>query len=113
LNPVQEIDGVRRGKASWKIPPEEFLKYEAEVLIVCPCGLDIEQTKKEMKTLEEERPWWKEASQRAKKIVLVDGNQMFNRPGPRLVEALEWLVGLLNDSPDIIPSGFPYEYLKQ
>ncbi len=29
---------------------------------------------------------------RDKHVVVVDGNQMFNRPGPRLVDALEFLV---------------------
>jgi hypothetical protein len=32
------------------------------------------------------------------KVVVVDGNQMFNRPGPRLVEALEWLVCVIFSS---------------
>jgi iron complex transport system substrate-binding protein len=42
----------------------------------------------------------------------VDGNQMFNRPGPRLVDAFEFLVGLLNDRPGVIPAGFPWEWWR-
>jgi hypothetical protein len=42
-------------------------------------------------------------------VALVDGNQMFNRPGPRLAEAFEWLVGWLNDRPELIPEGFQWE----
>ena len=42
-------------------------------------------------------------------MVVVDGNQMFNRPGPRLVDALEFLVGLLHDQPDVIPKDFPWQ----
>ena len=34
------------------------------------------------------------------------------RPGPRLVDALEFLVGLLNDKPELIPAGFPWFYYK-
>jgi hypothetical protein len=30
---------------------------------------------------------------------------MFNRPGPRLVDGLEFLAGLLHDRHDIIPKG--------
>ncbi len=63
---------------------------------------------------------------------------MFNRPGPRkffliiickfilmvcyliqtfliskgLVDALEWLVGYINDIPEIIPKDFPWQNLK-
>lgn len=40
----------------------------------------------------------------------MDGSQMFARPGPRLVDALEFLVGLLHDKPDLIPKDFPWQY---
>lgn len=33
-------------------------------------------------------------------------------PGPRLVDALEFLVGLLNNKPELIPAGFPWFYYK-
>jgi hypothetical protein len=41
--------------------------------------------------------------------MLVDGNQMFNRPGPRLVDAMEWLAGWIGDRAETIPEGFPAE----
>jgi hypothetical protein len=34
---------------------------------------------------------------------------MFNRPGPRLVEAFRWLVAWINDRPELVPPGFPVE----
>ena len=54
--------------------------------------------------------WWAELpATRSGEVYLVDGNQMFNRPGPRLVDAYEWLVGTLNDAPSVVPPGFPAE----
>ena len=47
------------------------------------------------------------------KVAVVDGHQMFNRPGPRLVDGLEWLVGLLHDQPGTIPQGFPWVMLHE
>jgi len=44
------------------------------------------------------------------KVIIVDGNQMFARPGPRLVDALEFLVGLLHNKPELIPEGFPWSW---
>ncbi len=35
---------------------------------------------------------------------------MFARPGPRLVDALEFLVGLLHDKPELIPEDFPWSW---
>jgi hypothetical protein len=41
--------------------------------------------------------------------MLVDGNQMFNRPGPRLIDGLEWLAAWIQGRPDLAPPGFPAE----
>jgi len=46
------------------------------------------------------------------RVVSVDGSQHFNRPGPRLVDALEWLTGLINDRSDLIPKDFPWKWLE-
>ena len=35
---------------------------------------------------------------------------MFARPGPRLVDALEFLVGLLHNKPELIPADFPWTW---
>lgn len=43
-------------------------------------------------------------------MAIVDGNQMFARPGPRLVDALEFLVGLLHNKPHLIPADFPWTW---
>ncbi|KAL1922512.1 uncharacterized protein VTP21DRAFT_10051 [Calcarisporiella thermophila] len=106
--PPSEYKGASRSVA---LSNEIVANSQPEVIIVCPCGLDIEETEREMKSVVT-LPWWKEMAEQAKKIVYVDGNQMFNRPGPRLVDAFEWLVGYLHDRPDIIPEGFPYKIIK-
>jgi ABC-type Fe3+-hydroxamate transport system substrate-binding protein len=58
------------------------------------------------------QPWWRDLpAVKLGKVALVDGNQMFSRPGPRVVEAFEWLVGWLNDRPCLMPPGFPWREL--
>jgi iron complex transport system substrate-binding protein len=62
------------------------------------------------KSKETDAPSWvTEYLKRGTKIAVVDGNQMFNRPGPRLVDAMEFLVGFINDQYDSIPSDFPWK----
>lgn len=46
-------------------------------------------------------------------MAMVDGNHMFNRPGPRLLDALDWLVGLLHGRPDLMPPGFMWRMWGQ
>jgi iron complex transport system substrate-binding protein len=69
---------------------------------VHPCGFDIARTLEEMPLLER-RPGWREleAVQRDR-IFIADGNQYFNRPGPRIVESLEMLAEIFH--PELFPS---------
>ncbi|KXZ52298.1 hypothetical protein GPECTOR_10g930 [Gonium pectorale] len=91
--------------------PAEVVSADPDLIIVAPCGLDLATTRREAAVLEDEEWWCGLRAVRSGSVVLVDGNQHFNRPGPRLVEALEWLVGLLAERPDLMPPGFPWERL--
>jgi ABC-type Fe3+-hydroxamate transport system substrate-binding protein len=98
------------GAKSRRVTPEEILAAAPERVVVCPCGFDLARVRAELAALEETR-WWPllpavlDAKPGA--IALVDGNQMFNRPGPRLVDAFEWLVAWINDRPELCPTSFP------
>ncbi|MBX3358088.1 MAG: ABC transporter substrate-binding protein [Phycisphaeraceae bacterium] len=120
LNPTVAVDGAGAGAGpigstlrvagkSVVVPPEVLAASRPEVVIVCPCGLPLDQTRREVAALSRQE-WWRELpAVRTGRVALVDGNQMFNRPGPRLVDAFEWLVGYLNDRPGVMPAGFPWE----
>lgn len=45
-------------------------------------------------------------------MFLVDGNAHFNRPGPRLMEALQFLVAVLHERWELIPAGFEWELFR-
>lgn len=119
LNPTRPMENAGAGAGaqgahrlagkSRRVSEAELVESSPEAIVVCPCGLDLDQTRKECAKLAE-RPWWPSlpAVQNGR-VAIVDGNQMFNRPGPRLVDAYEWLVGWLNGLPELIPRGFPWE----
>ncbi|KAF9374447.1 hypothetical protein CPC16_001292, partial [Podila verticillata] len=96
---------------SHRVTVESVEATDPEVLILCPCGLDLEATRKEYNMLME-KPRFQRMAERATSIVFVDGNQMFNRSGPRLVECLEFLVMLLHGREEFEPVGFPWERIK-
>lgn len=85
------------------------------MVIVAPCGLDIETTERELRSIVDKNKaagtpcWVTTYINRGTKIAVVDGNQMFNRPGPRLVDAMEFLVGFINNRCDAIPTDFPWK----
>ncbi|KAF8930075.1 hypothetical protein BGZ47_000750 [Haplosporangium gracile] len=99
------------GIPSKRVSIESVVATNPDVLIICPCGLDMLATRKEYDMLME-KEWFRDLANKATTVALVDGNQMFNRSGPRLVECTEWLVMLLHDRPDFEPMGFPWERIK-
>ena len=101
--------GQRVAGKSIRVPSQAFAATRPEYLVVCPCGLTLEQALAETEKLAAETEWWGELpAVRAGRVAVVDGNQMFNRPGPRLVDAFEWLVGWLNGRGELEPVGFPW-----
>lgn len=94
---------------SIQVSPADIVASRPEVVILCPCGLSLKQGIAEARALAQQE-WFQELpAVRNGRIAVVDGNQMFNRPGPRLVDALEFLVGFLNDRSELIPEGFPWQ----
>lgn len=103
---------VRRHAAkSIQITPERAEAIHPEAVILCPCGLDLATVRREAARLLDQEWFTGTPAFGSGRVALVDGSQMFNRPGPRLVDAFEWLVGWLNDRPELIPSDFPWEPL--
>ncbi|KAK9806632.1 hypothetical protein WJX73_002587 [Symbiochloris irregularis] len=114
VHPINPPRGPKLGaKASFPLDHATFIESDCDWIVICPCGLDLRQTAKELPALTSQ-PWWPglRAVQKGQ-VAVCDGHQMFNRPGPRLVDGLEWLVGLLWDCPETIPRGFPWMMLEE
>ena len=78
---------------------EQLAAADPEIIAVMPCGFDIPRTRVEMAALANEPAWQSLRAVQTGKVFLTDGNQYFNRPGPRLVESAEILGELLH--PDV------------
>jgi iron complex transport system substrate-binding protein len=75
---------------------EELCARDPDVILVLPCGFDLERTRGEMPWLTRRPEWPRLRAVRSRRVYLLDGNQYFNRPGPRLVESLEILAEVLH-----------------
>lgn len=64
---------------------------DPDIILVQPCGFDIARTLEEMHLLAAQPGWGDMKAVKAGNVIVADGNQYFNRPGPRLVESLEIL----------------------
>ena len=80
--------------ADW-IEIEQLLEADPDVIAIMPCGFDIERASREMAPLAEHPEWERLSAVRKGRVVITDGNQYFNRPGPRVVESAEILSEVL------------------
>lgn len=83
---------------------EEFAASEPDLVLVLPCGFSLERVRAEMPVLTSRPEWPALAAVRRSQVYLLDGNQYFNRPGPRLAESLEILAEILH--PEIFSFGY-------
>ncbi|MCE9603450.1 MAG: cobalamin-binding protein [Planctomycetia bacterium] len=75
---------------------ETIRAFDPEVIVVLPCGFDLERTLREAADLPQ-RPGWNELTAvRAGNVYAVNGNALFNRSGPRIVDSLELLSRLVH-----------------
>ena len=92
------------GQHSPYIEWDALLKADPEVIIIMPCGFDLERTHQETIPLEQHPEWSSLRAVRTGKVFITDGNAYFNRPGPRLVDSLEILAEILH--PELFDFGY-------
>ena len=80
----------KSGDNSHWIKFEEIIDQNPEIIIFIPCGFNIEKTKKELDNyIKKNNSLRSLKAYKNHKLFVADGNQFFNRPGPRLIESLE------------------------
>jgi len=84
------------GKHSPWMNWEDLVAAEPDIIIVSPCGFDIERTMQEMHLISDRKEYAGLQAVKNGKVFVADGNQYFNRPGPRVLESLEMLAEMLH-----------------
>jgi iron complex transport system substrate-binding protein len=87
--------GIAGAHSPW-MKFEELATADPEVILLMPCGFDIARTLSEVPVLLGNPSWQALKAVRGGKVLVADGNQYFNRPGPRIVESLEILCEILH-----------------
>jgi iron complex transport system substrate-binding protein len=79
------------GKHSPWMTCDDLVRRDPDVIAAMPCGFDLPRTKSEMHVLTRRPEWRQLRAVTQGRVWVADGNAYFNRPGPRLAEALEML----------------------
>ena len=86
----------RAGEHSPWLEWEALRASDPDLIGIMPCGFDLARTRKELPPLLAQPGWEGLRAVTEGRVYLLEGNQYFNRPGPRLVESLEILAEILH-----------------
>src|SRR5712691_4437308 len=87
---------ARKGTDSVRIPWDDVLKWAPEVLIITPCGFNLDKVIELTPQLFSNPGWSELPAVRNDRVYAVDANSYFARPGPRVVDGTELLAHLFH-----------------
>lgn len=91
---AENLFGEARSHSPW-LRFEDLEAADPEAIIVAPCGYGLERANEEMHWLTDRAGWKELRAVREGRVYLADGNEYFNRPGPRVVESVQILGEIL------------------
>ena len=91
----------RKGEDAARVSWEDVRAASPEVLVLACCGYRVERTLADVPILRRQPGWDDLPAVRAGEVYAVDGSAYLSRPGPRIVDSLELLAGILH------PERFP------
>src|SRR5262249_5696927 len=95
----------QKGEDAARVAWDDVRAAAPEVLVLACCGYRVERTLGDVPILERQPGWDALPAVRAGEVYVVDGSVYFSRPGPRIVDSLELLAGMLH--PERFPGRFP------
>jgi iron complex transport system substrate-binding protein len=87
--------GVEGQHSPW-LTWDALIASDPDILVVLPCGYDFATTYRELSALTSHPAWPHLRAVKEGQVFITDGNQYFNRPGPRLAESLEILAEIFH-----------------
>ncbi len=83
---------------------ESLIDVDPEIIVIMPCGFNLERTAQESKILLKHPAWKTLTAVKNRQVFITDGNAYFNRPGPRLVDSAEILAEIFH--PELFNFGY-------
>jgi len=91
------INGISiTGEKSRRMDIEEIIKFDPDIIVLMPCGFDINRTILEYEKLSENEKWKSLKAVKQGQVYAVNANEYFSKPGPRTVTGLEILAKILH-----------------
>jgi iron complex transport system substrate-binding protein len=84
------------GKHSSYIDFQDIITADPDIILIMPCGFSIQRTLQEIGLLLDTPGWTDLKAIRTQRVYIADGNQYFNRSGPRMTESIEIMAEIIN-----------------
>ena len=91
------------GAHSPRLAFDDLAAADPDAIVIAPCGFNMERAAIDLPILARQPRWPRIKAVRDGRVYQADGNQYFNRPGPRIAESLEILSEILH--PEIFHFG--------
>lgn len=99
------------GEPSHRMRWPDVAKLEPDVVVLAPCGFDLDRTLAEVVPLDISAHLLGTPARQESRVFAIDANATFSRPGPRVVDGVEVLAHLLH--PEEYPDpGFPWSRIR-
>jgi len=102
---------AKPGEPSRRIGFDDLRSADPDILILMPCGFDVERAEVELGRTPGLDEWRSLAAVQDRRVYVTDAGSLFSRSGPRLVDSLEVLGKIVH--PDVFGEGLPSEYVKR
>jgi iron complex transport system substrate-binding protein len=86
----------RARQDSVRLDWEAIRRADPEVIVLACCGHDVERALRDVPLLEARPGWSSLRAVRSRQVHACNGSAYFSRPGPRLVDTLEILAGIIH-----------------
>lgn len=87
----------RGGEPSYRTTWAALRRARPEVVVLAPCGYEVEQTLRELPGLQSKPEWQALPAVSRGRVYVADGSAYFNRPGPALADSLEILAQCIHE----------------
>ncbi len=84
------------GSPSYRMEMQNLTETDPDILILMPCGMDVARARAEFDTLGNLDIWREMSAFRNGRVYIVDSGALFSRSGPRLVDGLEIMAGIIH-----------------
>lgn len=90
------INGLSQpGEKSRRMKLDEIFAFDPDIIVLIPCGFDLERTISEYEKLHDNKHWRTLRAVKQGEVYAVNASDYFTKPGPRTITGLEILAKII------------------